>query len=87
MPLKGYILPIASRCAELFAAAINAGWISIQDPIENEDLLHYYHLLGFNQRDPFDPRTMHCSSVSAEHSAALQPHFIRLIITSIWRYV
>ncbi|OOE35007.1 hypothetical protein [Salinivibrio kushneri] len=55
-PLKGYILPIASRCAELFAAAINAGWIGIQDPIENEDLLHYYHQLGFNQRDPFDPR-------------------------------
>lgn len=30
--LKGYIVPIASRCAELFAVAIEADWIGIQYP-------------------------------------------------------
>ena len=53
-PLKGFIVPIASRSAELFAVA--ADWIAIQDPIDDEDLLNYYGQLGFNERDPFDPR-------------------------------
>ncbi|GAD89969.1 hypothetical protein VHA01S_030_00440 [Vibrio halioticoli NBRC 102217] len=55
-PLKGFIVPIASRCAELFAVAVEADWIGIQDPIDDEDLLNYYRELGFNERDPFDPR-------------------------------
>ncbi|MFA1563037.1 hypothetical protein [Aliivibrio fischeri] len=55
-PLKGYIVPISSRCAELFAVAIEAEWIGIQDPIDDEDLLNYYQELGFNETDPFDPR-------------------------------
>ncbi len=55
-PLKGYIVPIASRCAELFAVAIEADWIGIQDPIDDDDLLNYYRELGFDESDPFDPR-------------------------------
>ncbi|MFV7771627.1 hypothetical protein [Shewanella marisflavi] len=55
-PLKGQIVPIASRCAELFAIAIAADWIAIQDPMDNDELLEYYRDLGFNKRDPFDPR-------------------------------
>ncbi len=55
-PLKGYIVPIASYCAELFAVAIEADWIGIQDPIEDEDLLNYYRELGFDKSDPFDHR-------------------------------
>lgn len=53
-PLKGYIVPIASRCAELFAIAIEAKWIGIQDPLDDEDLLAYYRELGFDSEDPFD---------------------------------
>lgn len=55
-PLKGFIVPIASHCAELFAVAIEDDWIGIQDPIDDEDLLNYYRELGFDERDPFDPR-------------------------------
>lgn len=55
-PLTGFIVPIASRCAELFAVAIEADWIGIQDPIDDDDLLNYYRELGFNKSDPFDPR-------------------------------
>lgn len=55
-PLKGYIVPIASRCAELFAVAIEADWIGIQDPIDDDELLEYYRELGFDEDDPFDPR-------------------------------
>ncbi|MGR5287069.1 hypothetical protein ACP3V5_17265 [Vibrio maritimus] len=55
-PLKGYIVPIASHCAELFAVAIEANWIGIQDPIDDISLLNYYRDLGFDEPDPFDPR-------------------------------
>ncbi len=55
-PLKKVILPVATRYAELFAVAIEAMWIGIQDPIDQEDLLAYYRELGFDQADPFDPR-------------------------------
>ncbi len=55
-PLKGQIVPIASRCAELFAISIEADWIAIQDPNDNDELLDYYREFGFNMRDPFDPR-------------------------------
>jgi hypothetical protein len=53
-PLKGYIVPIAARCAELFAVAIEANWVGIQDPFEG--VRDYYQELGFDQLDPFDPR-------------------------------
>ncbi|MBU0914658.1 MAG: hypothetical protein KKF22_19180 [Gammaproteobacteria bacterium] len=53
-PLKGVILPIAARCAEHFAAAIEAKWVAIQDPMEEPGLLDYYRDLGFDQTDPFD---------------------------------
>lgn len=55
-PMKGFVVPIASRCAELFAVAIEADWVGIQDPIDEDDLINYYRELGFDERDPFDPR-------------------------------
>ncbi|WCE31326.1 hypothetical protein [Vibrio sp. SCSIO 43137] len=55
-PIKGHIVPISSRCAELFAIAIEADWIGIQDPLDEDELLKYYRELGFDQPDPFDPR-------------------------------
>lgn len=55
-PLENSILPIASRCAELFAASIHADWIAIQDPIDREGLINYYREQGFTEDDPFDPR-------------------------------
>ncbi|ENN99317.1 MULTISPECIES: hypothetical protein [Pseudoalteromonas] len=54
--LKGFVVPIATRYAELFAVAIEANWIGIQDPIENIDLITYYRELGFDEKDHFDPR-------------------------------
>ncbi|MFV0574027.1 MAG: hypothetical protein ACK5NC_01175 [Vibrio sp.] len=55
-PLKGFVVPIASHYAELFAVAIEANWIGIQDPIDEKELLNYYRRLGFDEQDPFDPR-------------------------------
>ena len=54
--MKGYIVPISSHCAELFAVAISAEWIGIQDPLEDDELIAYYKKQGFDQKDPFDPR-------------------------------
>lgn len=55
-PLKGVVLPVATRCAELFAAAINAPWVGIQEPLEQDGLIDYYEQLGFDQPEPFDHR-------------------------------
>lgn len=53
--LKGWIAAISTRCAELFAEAIGAEWVAIQEPMEG--LIEYYGDLGFTDRDPFDPRS------------------------------
>ncbi|MCR3962451.1 hypothetical protein NUK45_05485 [Aeromonas veronii] len=53
-PLKGWIMEIATRCAELFAASIGAAWVAIQEP--HEDLVEHYGSLGFTLEDQFDPR-------------------------------
>lgn len=55
-PLKGYVLPIATRCAELYAAALNAEWVGVQDPLDSDELIEYYRTIGFVEDDPFDPR-------------------------------
>ena len=52
--LKGWITDIATRCAELFAMAIDADWVAIQEP--DEDLVGHYQSLGFTGTDPFDHR-------------------------------
>lgn len=54
--LKGRIVPIAMLYAEAYAAALDAQWIGIQDPLDEESLLDYYRTLGFTEPDPFDPR-------------------------------
>lgn len=55
-PMKGYIVPIATRYAELFANAIGSEWVGIQDPLDEVELIEYYKKLGFDQSDPFDHR-------------------------------
>ncbi|MFM5659927.1 hypothetical protein [Aeromonas veronii] len=53
--LKGWIAAISTRCAELFAGAIGAEWVAIQEPLAG--LIDHYGDLGFTNADPFDPRS------------------------------
>ena len=53
-PLKGWVAVISTRCAEVFANSIGAGWVAIQEPLDA--LIDYYSSLGYSEGDPFDPR-------------------------------
>lgn len=54
-PLKGRVATISIRCAELFADAIEAEWVGIENPAEG--LIEHYEKLGFDKKDPYDPRS------------------------------